>query len=179
MGEISNIAHEIIKNNCCSYEIAVDATLGNGHDTDFLSEQFKKVICFEIQKTAIDNYNKNKKNNVNIICDSHENLLNYIEVKVDCVMYNLGFLPGGDKNITTHAETTIKSMEQALILLKPGGIISMALYVGHEEGEREKNAILQFASELPKNEYGVMLHSYINRNNKAPMLLIIEKNCTK
>jgi hypothetical protein len=176
VGDISNIAHSIIKNNCLDYEVAIDATLGNGYDSDFLSSLFKKVISFEIQKTAIDNYNKHKKENVTIISDSHENILKHVKDKVDCVLYNLGYLPGGDKSITTKAETTIKSIEESLNLLKPGGIISISIYVGHEEGAKEKVKILEFVSKLPKNEYGVMLHTFVNRNNKAPMLLIIEKN---
>lgn len=179
VGDISNIAHDIIKNNCLEYEVAIDATLGNGYDSDFLSTFFKKVICFEIQETAIDYYNKHKKENVTIISDSHENISLYIKNKVDCVLYNLGYLPGGDKSITTKAETTIKSIEEALGLLKFGGIISISMYVGHEEGEKEKDLILEFARKLPKKEYGVMLHTFVNRNNNAPMLLIIEKNRIK
>lgn len=175
VGDISNITHSIIKNNCLEYEIAIDATLGNGYDSDFLSTLFKKVICFEIQKAAIDNYYKHKKENVTIVSDSHENILNHVKDKVDCVLYNLGYLPGGDKSITTKGDTTIKSLEDALKILKPGGIIGISIYTGHEEGEKEKTKIIEFASKLPKKEYGVMLHSFINRN-KAPMLLIIEKN---
>lgn len=174
VGDISNIAHNIIKNNCLEHDIAIDATLGNGYDTDFLSSLFNKVFCFEIQKTAIDNYSKRKKENVIIISDSHEFILDYVDFNADCIMFNLGYLPGGDKNITTKAVTTIKSIKQALTILKPGGIISISIYVGHDEGEKEKDKILEFANNLPKNEYGAMLHTFINRN--APMLLIIEKN---
>lgn len=179
VGDISCIAHDIIKNNCLEFEVAVDATLGNGYDSDFLSTLFKKVISFEIQETAIDNYGKHKKDNVTIISDSHENICTHIKEKVDCVIYNLGYLPGGDKSITTKAETTINSIKEALTLLKTGGFISISIYVGHEEGELEKDKIMEFASKLPKNEFGVMLHTFINRNNKSPMLLIIEKNRLK
>lgn len=176
VGDLSNLAHNIIKNYCLEFEAAIDATLGNGYDSDFLSTTFNKVFCFEIQEAAIDSYKARKKENVTIISDSHENLLSHINVMVDCVIYNLGYLPGGDKNITTKADTTIESIKQALKILKPGGIISISIYVGHNEGEVEKDKIIQFVNDLPKNEFGAMLHTYINRNNKAPMLLIIEKN---
>ncbi|MFL0268314.1 tRNA (mnm(5)s(2)U34)-methyltransferase [Candidatus Clostridium radicumherbarum] len=176
VGDLSNLAHNIIKNYCSEFAIAVDATLGNGYDTDFLSTIFNQVFCFEIQKSAAESYGARKKENVTIINDSHENILTYIDVEVDCVIYNLGYLPGGDKNITTKADATIESLKQALKILRPGGIISISIYIGHKEGEKERDKIMQFVNELPKNEFGAMLHTFINRNNKAPMLLIIEKN---
>ncbi|MFL0246636.1 tRNA (mnm(5)s(2)U34)-methyltransferase [Candidatus Clostridium stratigraminis] len=176
VGDLSNLAHNIIKNYCSEFEIAIDATLGNGYDTDFLSRIFNQVFCFEIQKEAAESYGPRKKENVIIINDSHENILTHINAKVDCVIYNLGYLPGGNKNITTKAESTVESLKKALKILKPGGIISIAIYAGHAEGEKERDKIMQFSNELPKDEFGVMLHTFINRNNKAPMLLIIERN---
>lgn len=176
VGDLSNLAHNIIKNYCSSFEIAVDATLGNGYDTDFLSTTFNQVFCFEIQKAAAESYRARNKENVVIFNDSHENILTHINIEVDCVIYNLGYLPGGDKHITTKADTTIESLKQALKILKPGGIISISIYIGHKEGEKERDKIMQFVNELPKSEFGAMLHTFSNRNTKAPMLLIIEKN---
>lgn len=175
VGDISQIAQDIISKYTGKFEIAVDATLGNGYDTDFLAQKFNKVYSFDIQKQAIENYYINKKENTTLINDSHENLIKYINCMVDCIMFNLGFLPGGDKNITTMADSTVNSIRTSLDLLSPGGIISVAMYTGHEEGKREKEAVLNLLQELPKSEYGVLLHSFINRSSNAPLLAIIEK----
>ncbi|ERI91019.1 putative rRNA methylase [Clostridiales bacterium oral taxon 876 str. F0540] len=173
--DISKLSHSIIENYSGGFCCAVDATLGNGFDTDFLSEKFSKVYSFDIQKDAIENYEKNKKENVVLINDSHEFFGAYINEKIDCIMYNLGFLPGGNKEVTTTADTTMKSLQEGLAILNPGGIISIAVYVGHAEGLREKNLLLEYVGNIPKKEFGVMVHYFANRNN-APLLIIIEKN---
>ena len=89
-------------------------------------------------------------------------------------MYNFGFLPGGDKNITTLHETSLKSIKEGLDLLKSHGIMTLCIYTGHSEGKKEESFILEYLKELPKNEYGVMVHSFLNRNN-APKLVVVEK----
>ncbi len=175
VGDISSLSHDIIMRYLKNFDAAVDATLGNGYDSDFLCEKFKSVYAFDIQKTAVENYYIRCKDNITLINDSHANFKTHINSKVDCIMYNLGFLPGGDKSITTTAETTLLSIEEGLAMLNPGGIISIAVYTGHNEGMKEKNMILDFAKKLSKREYGVLLHSIVNRNN-SPMLVIIEKN---
>lgn len=173
--DVNIISHHIIKNFCSNFNIAVDATLGNGYDTNFLSKVFSKVYSFDIQKSTIDEYQKKNKNNVVLVNDSHEHFKEHIKEKVDCIMYNLGFLPGGDKNITTKSESTIKSLESSLELVNSGALITIALYRGHEEGKKEETAILNFVEALPKEKFGVMLHSFINRSNTPPYLIVIEK----
>lgn len=175
VSDVSKLSHYIVKNFSYKFNIAVDATLGNGYDTDFLSDNFLKVYSFDIQKCAIDAYKNKNIDNVILVNHSHEDFSKYINEKVDCIMYNLGFLPGGDKNITTKCESTLMSLESSLGILDKGGLITIALYRGHEEGKKEENVVLSFAQNLPKDKFGVMLHSFINRNNIAPFLIVIEK----
>lgn len=174
-GDISHISHNIILSYCRSFEIGVDGTLGNGYDTDFLSANFGKVYSFEIQKHAIDKYKDRKSDNINLIWDSHENFKQYIHEEVDCIMYNLGFLPGGDKSVTTKSDSTINSIKTGLSLLKPGGIMSIAVYTGHDEGKKEEKSLLHLTKSLSKSDYGVLLHTFVNRIN-SPQLFMIEKN---
>lgn len=174
VGEVSTLAQKIINSNIVNFNYAVDATLGNGYDTDFLSDKFKQVYSFDIQKTAVENYISKNKENVKLILDSHEFLDKYINNKVDCIMYNLGYLPGGDKTITTRCESTIKSLEKAVKFLNQNGLITICIYNGHNEGKKERNIIFDFSKILPKNEFGVMIHSIINRIG-APELIVIEK----
>lgn len=176
VGDISLLSHSIILQYGCKFHCAVDGTLGNGHDTDFLAKHFDKVYAFDIQRLATDNYLKKANNTTIIINDSHEKILQYINEPIDCFIYNLGFLPGGDKNITTEAESTINSITSALKLLTPGGIVAISIYCGHKKGKFERELLLDFASNLDKKQYGVMLHSFLNRSKDAPLLLIIEKN---
>lgn len=173
--DVSKLSHNIIKNFCINFNIAVDATLGNGYDSDFLSENFSKVYAFDIQKYAIDKYKEKNKGNVHLIADSHENFEMYIDEKVDCIMYNLGFLPGGDKALTTKWESTLKSLEAGLDIVDKGAIITIAIYRGHKEGKKEEEVLINYLANLPKNKYGVIVHSFLNRDNNPPILVVIEK----
>lgn len=173
--DISSISHDIIFKYTQNKEIAIDCTLGNGHDCDFLKDVFKRVVAFDIQEIAIENYKAKGYDNVELILDSHDKLDFYVNEKVDCIIYNLGYLPGGDKNVTTVSETTLNSIKQGLNLLKSGGIMTIAVYYGHYEGFLEKTCILNYLETLPKNKYGIMKLEYVNRDNNPPLLLIIEK----
>lgn len=176
VNDISELAHDIIRDYCSDFNIAVDGTLGNGNDTDFLKKIFKKVYAFEIQKEAVDKYAYiNESKNVHLINDSHHKIKDHIKENIDCAIYNLGYLPGGDKNITTMYDTTIESIKGALELLNSGGIAAIVIYHGHEEGKKEKDEVLNFLQNLSSKEYGVMLHKFLNRSNIAPLLAIVEK----
>lgn len=172
---ISELSHDIVKKYCTNFNVAVDATLGNGYDTDFLSSLFLKVYSFDIQNIAIENYKNNKKNNVILINSSHSNINNYVKERPDCIIFNLGYLPGGDKNVTTMASSTIESLKTSLKILNNGGIIIVCIYTGHKEGKKEEECILNFVQNLSKKEFSTVLHTYVNRQNNPPKLLVIEK----
>ncbi|MPQ44446.1 tRNA (mnm(5)s(2)U34)-methyltransferase [Clostridium tarantellae] len=172
---ISELYHNIIKTYLKEKNVAIDATLGNGHDTDFLSEIFNKVYTFDIQELATNTYKEKAKNNVIVINDSHEYFKNYVKESVECIIYNLGYLPGENKHITTKANTTLKSICEGLDILAQNGLMFIGIYSGHEEGNVEKEEILKFVKTLPKNRYGVIYQQFLNRNNNPPSLIIIEK----
>lgn len=175
VGDISEISHHIINNFLENKNIAIDGTLGNGYDTDFLADKFNKVYAFDVQNVACENYKNKKKENVNVINDSHHKFKEYINENVDCIMYNLGFLPGGDKNVTTMHETSLQSIKDGLEILNSGGLMTICIYRGHNEGKKEESCILDYVINLPKNKYGVMEHSFLNRSEVAPRLVVIEK----
>lgn len=176
INSFNNIMHNIIANNkIANNKIVIDATLGNGHDTDFLKDKFEIVYSFDIQEIAINNYKEKNIQNVNIILDSHENFKKYINEEVDCIVYNLGYLPGTNKHITTKTDSTLKSIEEGLELLSKNGMMFIAMYPGHEEGAREKDSILKLAKNLNTKYFGVLYQEFINRPNNPPCLLIIEK----
>ncbi|MDV4151783.1 class I SAM-dependent methyltransferase [Clostridium sp. AL.422] len=175
VGNISDLSHYIIKDFVENKKVAIDATLGNGYDTDFLAQFFEKVYAFDIQKDACDKYTDNKSDNVTIINDSHHLFKAYVDESVDCIMYNLGFLPGGNKEITTLHETSLESIKVGLEILSSGGIMTICIYTGHNEGKIEETCILEYLKTLPKKHFGVMIQSYLNRQNTPPLLVVIEK----
>lgn len=174
VSDVSILAHNIISEYVENKDVAVDATLGNGYDCDFLSSSFKKVYAFEIQKEACEKY-LDKNNNVTIINESHHKIDEFVNEEINCICYNLGYLPGGNKKITTLAETSLKSIQISLNLLSSNGIMAIAIYRGHNEGKEEESCIIQYLRNLPKNRFGVMIHECINRSDKSPLLVIVEK----
>ena len=178
-----NLAKEIAIKKLQEGDIAVDATMGNGNDTVFLANlvgESGKVYSFDVQSTAIENTKKRISDNkinteIELIHDGHENLDKYIKEKVKLVMFNLGYLPSAEHNITTKAETTIVAIKKSLDMLEKNGVILLVIYHGHENGKLEKVAIEEFTSSLNQKEYNVMKLGFINQINNPPILVAIEK----
>lgn len=173
--DFSSLTHYIIKNFVKEKSVAIDGTLGNGFDTDFLADNFKLVYAFDIQKIACETYKQKEKQNVLVINDSHHKFLEYIKENVNCIVYNLGFLPGGDKSITTCYNSSLESIKLGLDILESEGMMLITSYRGHDEGMSEYIYIKEHLDNLPKNRYAVMKHEIINRSNKSPVLFVIEK----
>jgi len=170
----SNINRKINNNSIC-----VDMTIGNGHDTLFMASKAKFTYGFDIQELAINNTTKlledNNITNYKLILDSHSNIDKYINDMVDIFAYNLGYLPTGNKNITTMVESTINSLIKALDLLNEKGMIVLAVYEGHDEGKKESNALYDFVTKLDQKEYDVVIYRFVNQINNPPYAIIIEK----
>lgn len=165
----------------------LDATCGNGHDSLFLAKNLfstqnlnSKLICIDIQEQAV-NSTKEKLlsftnlDKVQVLLHSHSQLIDLNLQPLDCVIYNLGYLPGSDKQITTQVMSTLKSIQQSMDLLKNGGAISLMCYPGHEEGLREYRAICEFLQSFDSSKWGVCLHEWINRKH-SPAWILIEKS---
>ncbi len=174
---------DIIYRNLRDGDRAVDCTVGNGHDTLLLADivgDSGRVYGFDIQDIAIETTFKkleseNLINRVNLIKDSHENIDKYIKESVDLVIYNLGYLPRGDKNIKTEKSSTIKSIQISLELLKNNGIILITCYTGHDGGSEEKDAIEDFLKKLNQSDFNVLKYDFINQKNFPPVLYCVEK----
>ena len=180
MANIITKTTELVKRFWLEYinedSVAVDATVGNGSDTVFLSEHCKKVYGFEIQPEAMNKARKKiQKDNVELFCMSHDRMLDVIDEKADLVVFNLGYLPGGDHNITTVAPVTIAALKQALTLIGKGGLVSLVIYWGHDAGKVEREKILRFAEDLDEKEFHTMYLSFPNQKNCPPEVLLITK----
>ena len=164
-------------------DTAVDATMGNGHDTLLLCQLVGKsghVFAFDVQPQAVENTRKRLEeadvsDRAALFCVGHEHMAETIDPPVQAVMFNLGWLPGADKRITTRWETTESAVRQALALLAPEGVCVICVYPGHAEGERERVLLTQMLGALAPQEYNVLHHRFINAGPGAPECFIIQK----
>ena len=168
-------------------DIAIDATVGNGHDTLFLSQLVGKtghVYGFDIQQEAITNAKnllKNKKSdeNVTLILDSHSNVLQHItdthKGNIKGAVFNLGYLPGGDKTIVTVAHSTVSAIEQIFNEMTTGGLIVIVVYHGHPEGKMEKDHLIQYVGSIDQKKASVLQYRFLNQVNDPPFIIAIEK----
>ena len=175
----SETAHMIWERYINEDSVAIDMTCGNGNDTLYLAERCRFVYCIDIQEEAIHNTDvllkKNGLDNCELIQCDHKDIRDHISEKADLIVYNLGYLPKGNKEITTTADSTVKSLECALELLKVNGLISIMIYWGHSQGKTEREEILKYVSELDGSIYHVAYLSYPNQKNTPPELVLITR----
>lgn len=164
-------------------DIVIDATMGNGYDTKYLAEKVGEnglVYSFDVQEEAIKSTKKRLEkaeliDRVNLILDGHQNMDMYVNKEVSCVMFNLGYLPRAKHQVITKPETTLEAIKKSLELLKPNGIVSIAIYTGHEGGMEECDEVFGYVSKLDQSEYSVLNCNFVNQINHPPRLIMIEK----
>jgi len=161
--------------------ISVDFTMGNGYDTEFLSRTVGlsgKVYAFDIQAQAVESTRKRLfevdcPQNYTLIHDSHHNVKNYVKEPIKAGMFNLGWLPGGDKSITTLRETTMPAIEAAIELLDRDAILNIAVYPGHEEGDAEGKMICEYLSSISRYKVCATRVNILN-SPTSPYFIMIE-----
>ena len=161
---------------------AVDFTMGNGHDTLFLSRavgENGRVFAFDIQPDALKHSQEllekeNAPKNYRLVLSSHDLFENYVEGGFDAGMFNLGFLPGGDKKITTKRETTLRAVERAIECLHPDGGIVIAVYPGHPEGRVEGNRIEAMLEKYDRATICMSKFEIVN-SPTSPFFFVVEK----
>jgi ubiquinone/menaquinone biosynthesis C-methylase UbiE len=160
-----------------------DATCGNGHDTLFLARLVGpggKVWAFDLQEKALANTRALLDEagclaQTELVAAGHESLAEFVGERLNAALFNLGYLPGGDKNFVTRAEQTLAALDQAAHLLLPGGIITICVYTGHPGGAEEGEAVEQWAAGLAPATFNAWMSRQINRPSSAPYVVIIEK----
>lgn len=156
------------------YNIGIDFTMGNGHDTLFLSEYCKYVYSYDIQQMAIENTQKliKDRNNISLLLKSHE-LFDEDVDSFDIGIFNLGYLPGGDQNITTNYQVTLKTIKKATNLLNKKGCLYIVIYTGHDNG-KESYYLNEYFQTLDHKLFNVAKFEMMNKSN-APYVVILEK----
>lgn len=176
---IKQFVHTFLKSHVTKTDTIIDATVGNGYDTLLLSELALQVIGFDIQQQAIDlteqRLQSSNANNVTLIHDSFETISNFKGYKG--VVFNLGFLPNGDKSITTLADITLRTVQSIASQMQMNDFILLTAYPGHPEGQKEANYLSEYIKTLDSN-FIAITYQIQNRWN-APFVISIEKikNC--
>lgn len=176
------IVHDFLRRQVRPGAFCIDATAGKGRDTALLCRlagEQGRVLAFDIQEDAVRQTRallENEGLHAEVVLDSHANMAQYAGPDtVDCIVFNFGRLPGGDPHIFTTAETSIAAIDAGLALLRPGGVMALALYYGKENGYEEKNAILSHVKSINDRVFTVLSCEWLNRKNDPPLPIFIWK----
>ena len=174
-----HLSHDFLAEVLDDGAVAVDATMGNGNDTAFLAQHAKKVYAFDVQEQALkstqERLEKQAISNAQLILDGHQNLDKYVNEPIRAAIFNLGYLPSADKTVITKPDTTLVAIEKILERLEIGGRLAIMIYYGHEGGDMEKDAVLEYVNQLDQWLFTVMLYQPLNQINQPPFLVMIEK----
>lgn len=188
------MAHWMLKDIIKTNDVVVDATMGNGYDTQFLAELGANVYAFDVQEEALNAtekrlddagiknqiFEKNLSNlltepSVNLVLSGHEKLSEYVKEPIKAAIFNLGYLPKTDKSVVTKADTTLTALDSLTNQLVVGGRIAIMIYYGHEGGMEEKDAVIKWTSTLPQKDWEVTSYAPLNQIHTPPILVLIEK----
>lgn len=181
------LAHQHIQNNLRLGDVAIDATVGNGHDTLFLAEQVSpegRVYGFDIQQAAIMATREKLQYNqlvdcVTLIQASHADMATHIPAphhgNINACLFNLGYLPKGDKHIITQTSSTLLALTAACQLLAPRGIMTILAYPGHAGGDEETASVQQWSEQLDAQYFSVSTFFSTIPSPSAPRLLVVQK----
>ena len=182
--QITSWVHHFLEDHVQPGDICIDATMGNGNDTALLSRlagEQGKVIAFDIQQMALEHTKERLEKeqcpkNYELVLASHEDMGEYVkEGSVSCIVFNLGYLPGGDHEKATKGESSIRAIKTGLSLLKKKGLMTVCIYSGGDSGFEEKDAVLSYLRGLDGKKYLVIVSEYANRPNNPPIPVLIIK----
>ncbi|MGM9625393.1 MAG: class I SAM-dependent methyltransferase [Eubacteriales bacterium] len=162
---------------------AVDFTMGNGHDTAYLAEAVGPtghVYAFDIQEQALAHTRARLTeagliDRCTLILDSHANALSHISEPICAGVFNLGYLPGGDRTKTTLHTSTKIAVESAVSLCDRDGIILIAVYPGHAEGTVEGEMLDEMLAGLDHRRFSVSRLRIIN-SPTSPFFFAVERH---
>ncbi len=177
------LSHFFLRQRVRLGDRVVDATCGNGRDTLFLAGLVGpagKVWAFDLQEQGLANTRALLADagclaRTELVMAGHERLAEFVEGPVRAAHFNLGYLPGGDRNLITRPENTLAALDQAARLLLPGGIITVCVYTGHPGGMEEGEAVENWSAGLSPGEFNAWVSRQANRGPTAPYLVLVEK----
>ncbi len=184
MVDLTGLHKHFILEHVGEGDTVVDFTMGNGNDTLFLSKtvgEGGRVYAFDIQEEALNSTRvhlkeKNAPENYTLICASHHRVKEFVKEPIKGGMFNLGYLPrSGKKAVTTMRETTMPAVEAAIDLLLPDGVLIVAIYPGHKEGELEGDMLREYFKTLSRFKICASEFHILN-SPTSPYFFLIEKS---
>ena len=184
VSRINEFHHHLLEPFVRSGDVVADCTVGNGHDALFLAEAVGgegHLFGFDVQREAIASARARllkagiEESRFTLVADSHERIDEFVPSQIGAAVYNLGYLPGRDRAVATERDTTLRSVEKALKLLRPEGVVSVTLYYGHAGAEDEAGALLEYAAALDCRRVRVLHLHYPNMPNNPPAILLMQR----
>lgn len=182
---LTKLAHSIVRRAICSGDLVVDATAGNGHDTVFLAActgPSGRVLAIDIQREAIQSTRSRLESefitHVTLHEEDHSKALRSLQASsevVGAIMFNLGYLPGGNKQRTTSGGTTIAAIAAGVSLLKPSGVMTVIAYRGHSGGQEEARAVEEWSQLHQAPSFTKEVIPGSADNDESPVLYVFRK----
>ncbi len=177
---VTEMAHDLVARRLLPGAAAIDATVGNGHDTLFLARcvgPSGRVEGFDIQPEAIaaTRLATSGLPQVRLHCLGHEAMGRILTVPVEAILFNLGYLPSGDRGVVTRRDTTLPALDAALDLLSGSGLLSVVVYPGHPGGREEADAVEEWFLAHGPSLRIVRYGPFGRRGSEAPYLLAAER----
>ena len=174
------MVHAFLREHVHSGALCIDATAGRGRDTALLcalAGPEGRVLAFDIQQSALEQTAAllaSKGLRAELHLESHERMADFAAAgSVDCIVFNFGRLPGGNPAIMTRADRSVAAVDAALGLLKPGGVMALALYYGGANGYEERDALLEFLRGVDAGRYSVLRCDWLGRRNDPPIAVFV------
>lgn len=179
------LIHKVLEAAVPNGGFCIDATAGKGRDTAFLCKivgEDGRVLAFDIQQEAVFQTKEHLaaqglQERAEVVLDSHEHMEQYAAPEsVDGIVFNFGWLPGGDHRIFTRPDSSIRAIAAGLRILKPGGIMALCIYAGKDTGFEERDRLLEFLETVDDKKYTVISAGFCNRPNHPPLPVFLVKH---
>ena len=174
------MVHDFLRRHVRPGAFCIDATAGRGRDTALLCRLAGpegRVLAFDIQQTALNQtaallHSEGLQAELHL--ESHARMADYAAPgSVDCVVFNFGRLPGGDPEIMTRADSSVAAVKAALALLRPGGVMALAIYYGGANGCSERDALLETLRGVDARRFSVLCCDWRNRGGDPPIAVFV------
>lgn len=185
---ILSFAHGLVRERVRPGDVVVDATMGNGHDTLFLAGLVGaggRVYAFDVQEAALANTRERLASagipaeRCELLLRDHAELADALPSdalgRVAAVLFNLGYLPGGDRGVVTTPASTVRALDAGLAALRAGGVLCAVVYPGHAGGAEEAAAVEAWAAELEQARFQAMTYRFLNQRSAPPYVVAVEK----
>jgi ubiquinone/menaquinone biosynthesis C-methylase UbiE len=178
----TSLVQEILRPLIRVGDLVIDATAGNGHDTLFLAGcvgETGRVLAFDVQQAALESAALRVgplASRVEFFLESHAEMATHAApASVAVVMFNLGYLPGEDHELTTEAVETVAALDTAAEVLKAGGVISIICYPGHPAGAQEAAVVEAWVATKAAEGWRAARYGAVGTRRPAPFLLLVGK----